>query len=208
MKTGLKILLGVLGLIVALILIIGLTGAKNYDVNRTVEINAPAEVIWPYVSNIKRHAEWSPWVKRDPDMKNEFEGTMGEVGSLNRWEGPVSGKGEQEITELVPNKRVETELRFKEPFESQSDAYILLDEKGETTEVTWGFKGENGFIERVMFTLMSVNLDAQVGGDYEEGLNMLKKIAEDNYAQIVAAREAAEAAAEAEADDEDGASEE
>lgn len=190
MKTVVRILLGVLALLVAVFVILGLTGEKTYDVSRSVQIDATPEAIWPYVVDIQKHTEWSPWAKRDPEMKNEYLGTMGEVGSLNKWEGPESGVGEQEVTAIDPYKSVETDLRFKEPMESESDAYINLEPNQRGTEVTWGFKGENNFVARAMFTIMSIDLDEAVGKDYEEGLAMLKDLSEKKQAEMEAQRAA------------------
>ena len=193
MKTALKILGGILLLALVVFIIMGLTGEKTYDVNRSVQIDAPPEAIFPYVVSLNKQAEWSPWVKRDTEMKNEYIGEEGAVGSINKWEGPVSGVGEQEITAIDPYKGIETKLRFKEPYEDEANAYINLEPNKNGTSVTWGFSGENGFVQRAMFKMMGMNLDEMVGKDYEEGLAMLKDISEKAHAEAEAAR-AAEAA--------------
>lgn len=197
MKTLLRILLGLVGLFLVVFVILGLTGEKTSEVSRSIQIDAPTEVIYPHVSNLQNHQAWSPWAKRDPEMKNEYEGNMGEVGSINRWNGPESGVGEQEVTAIDPYKRVDTKLRFKEPFEDEADAYIILEPNQRGTEVTWGFTGENSFMQRAMFKMMGMNMDDMIGQDYEEGLAMLKDIAEKSNAEIEAKK--AEEAAEAEA---------
>ncbi|MDX1683923.1 MAG: SRPBCC family protein [Saprospiraceae bacterium] len=192
MKTALRILLGIIILIVVVFIIAGLMGDKTYDVNRSVQIEAPPEVVFPFVVNLKKHSDWSPWAKRDTSMTNEYVGNMGEVGSIHKWEGDISGVGEQEITVIEPYKRVETELRFYEPWEDEADAYIDLEPNQRGTEVTWGFSGENSFMQRAMFTLMGMDLDEAVGKDYEEGLSSLKSLAEESYEQIKAAKLAEE----------------
>lgn len=198
MKTALKILGGIILLALVVFIIMGLTGEKTYDVSRSVQIDAPPEAIFPYVVSLNKHAEWSPWAKRDPEMKNEWIGEEGTVGSINKWEGPISGVGEQEITAIDPYKGIETKLRFKEPYESESDAYVSLNAGKTGTEVTWGFKGENGFVERAMFKMMGMDLDEMIGKDYEEGLGMLKELAEKAHAEAEAAKAAEAAMSEAE----------
>lgn len=190
MKTALKILGGIILLALVIFIIMGLTGEKTYDVSRSVQIDATPEAIFPYVVSLNKQAEWSPWAKRDSEMKNEYLGEEGAVGSINKWDGPVSGVGEQEITAIDPYKGIETKLRFKEPYEDEADAYINLEPNQNGTSVTWGFKGENGFVQRAMFKIMGMDLDEMVGKDYEEGLGMLKTLSEKAQADMDAARAA------------------
>lgn len=98
--------------------------------------------------------------------------------------------GSQTVIKIVDNEMVETFLDFKKPFESQANAFVSLADAGAGgTDVTWGFKSENGFMERIIFQFMS--LEEQLGPQYEEGLASLKGLVEKEEA----ARAAAEAAA-------------
>ena len=194
MNRVLRILLIALAILVLLGLFFGLTGDKDYHVKRTADINAPVDVIFPLISNLKKMNDWSPWVAKDPDIVNTYEGDDGTVGSINRWEGNDQvGVGEQEITKIVPNQRVETQLRFKKPYEDQSDSYIEVAPGEGGSSVTWGLTGEIPFMQRVMFGFMRMNLDKAVGPEFENGLAALKGQAEKVYADFQAA-EAAKAA--------------
>jgi hypothetical protein len=112
-------------------------------------------------------------------MKQEFRGTDGEVGFVAYWKGETAdtGEGEQEIKKIVPNERVDTELRFREPFESKADAYLITEDAGPNqTKVKWGFTGSMPRPLNIMLLFMDMN-DA-VGKDYQEGLSSLKSILE------------------------------
>lgn len=195
MKTAVKIIAGIILLALVIFVFLGATGEKSYDVSRSTVINAPADVIFPMVASLKTQTEWSPWVAKDPEMENEFIGDDGTVGSINKWTGPNSGVGEQEVTKLEPNSRIETALRFKEPYEDQADVYFDFEpQDGGGTKVTWGFTGENTFVQQAMFRLMGIDLDAMIGADYEEGLGNLKAMAENAHMEAEAAKAAAEAA--------------
>jgi len=174
METLLYILIG----IVVLIAVLGLIAPKSYDVSRSIDINLPRSEVFNYVRSLQKQDEWSPWGKRDPDMKKQFEGTDGQVGALSKWQGNKEvGEGEQEVTRIVDNERIESQLRFLKPWKSESDAYLqLADNESNGTKFTWGFSGKNKFPMSIMMLFM--NMDKAVGKDFEEGLSSLKEILE------------------------------
>jgi hypothetical protein len=159
----------------ALFLILGLIAPKNYEVNRSIIVNRPLSAVFDYLKYIKNQDDWSPWKKKDPNMKQFFEGTDGEIGFISKWEGDKAvGMGEQEIKRIVENESIETELRFLKPWKSQSDAYLrVVGLDNQQTNVTWGFSGRNKFPFSIFMLFM--NMDKAVGKDFEEGLSNLKQ---------------------------------
>jgi hypothetical protein len=159
----------------ALFLILGLIAPKNYEVNRSIIVNKPLSEVFDYLKYIKNQDDWSPWKKKDPNMKQFFEGTDGEIGFISKWEGDKAvGMGEQEIKRIVENESIETELRFLKPWKSQSDAYLrVVGLDNQQTNVTWGFSGRNKFPFSIFMLFM--NMDKAVGKDFEEGLSNLKQ---------------------------------
>ena len=174
MDTVLYILAG----IVVLIFILALIAPKSYDVNRKITVRKSVPEVFEYLKYLKNQDNWSPWGKKDPNMKKEFVGSDGEIGATSKWEGTKDGgSGEQEITRIVENEVIESELRFLKPWKSQSDAYLRVKEAGAgETEITWGFSGKNKFPMSIMMLFM--NMDKAVGKDFEEGLASLKDILE------------------------------
>src|SRR5687768_15750407 len=119
MKALKYILIGIVCLVV-IICLLGLILPKDYTVARSTVINAPQPVVMDNIKSLKTMDEWSPWSKRDPNIKQEFKGTDGEVGSSNEWEGNDDvGKGKQEISAVTDNT-VDIKLTFLEPWESVS----------------------------------------------------------------------------------------
>ncbi|WP_431136714.1 SRPBCC family protein [Psychroserpens mesophilus] len=174
------ILLYVLGILVLLFILLALFAPKSYKVERSIVINKPLPEVFIYLKHIKNQDFWSPWKKRDPQMKQEFIGTDGEIGFIAKWEGNKAvGVGEQEITSIVDNERVEARLRFFKPWKSESDAITKVEvaEEGKT-KVTWGFSGQNKVPANIFMLLY--NVDKHVGKDFEEGLGSLKEILESN----------------------------
>ena len=170
----------VYGLLAVVLLIVLLTqiAPKNYHVNRSIVVNRPIAEVFNYLKFIKNQDEWSPWKKKDPNMKQEHIGTDGDVGFIAKWEGNKDvGTGEQEIKRIVENETIESELRFFKPWKSQSDAYINVETLSDTeTKVIWGFSGINKPPSNIFFLFF--NIDKTVGKDFEEGLSDLKAILE------------------------------
>lgn len=166
--------LGILG-IVALFVIVGMIAPNDFKVEKSITIDAPASEIHPYVSNLRLQNEWSIWAEMDPDQKETYEGTDGAPGSKHSWEGEITGKGYQEIVSVTP-ARIETNLVFTAPYESQADVYFDLKESGSSTEVTWGFKSEMPFPMNI-FLIFG---DMGVGDDFQKGLENLKAKVENS----------------------------
>lgn len=164
--------------LIFLIIILTLLAPKNYDVSRSITIEKPKKDVFEVLRSLKKQDEWSPWAKKDPNMKKEFKGVDGEEGSVSYWLGNKEvGEGEQEIKKIIDGERIEGELRFMKPFKSESNCYFITDEISEgNTKVTWGFSGKNKFPMSIMMLFMS--MDKMVGKDFEEGLSNLKTIME------------------------------
>ena len=176
MSTLLYILLG----IVLLVFILGMVAQKVYEVNRSIIIDKPLSEVFNYLKFLKNQEDWSPWAERDPNMKKTFTGTDGEVGFISAWESDHKqvGTGEQEVTGIIENEAINSQLRFLKPFKSTSDAYLRVAEASGGTNVTWGFAGTNKFPINIMMLFM--NMEKAIGGDFEQGLAKLKTTLEND----------------------------
>jgi len=169
----------IFAIIIGVLVLLALIAPKKYEVNRSIVINKPRSEVFQYLKYIKNQDEWSPWKKRDPEMKQEFSGEDGTVGFVSKWESDHKqvGAGEQEILSITPNEQIKTELRFLKPWKSQSTAYMKTrDATDGATEVSWGFYGLNKVPMNIM--MLFYNMDKAVGKDFEEGLIELKIVLE------------------------------
>lgn len=161
--------------IIALALIIALFVDKDFNVERKITIKSQSDEVFTYLKSIKNQNDWSVWQQMDPAMEQTYKGEDGRVGFISAWKSTNEdvGEGEQEITMLHYPNRIETELRFKKPFETTSKAYFNITEIGQETEVKWGIQGSTPYPMNIMYLFM--NMDGQIGPDLEEGLKNLKK---------------------------------
>jgi uncharacterized protein YndB with AHSA1/START domain len=175
----LRPLLTVLAAIIVLLLVIAAFVPKDYAVVREVDINRPKNEVFTYLKYLRNHDQFSVWAQMDPAMKKEYRGTDGTAGFVSAWDSQKDevGKGEQEITSVTENERINYELRFIKPFESTCNAYMTTESTSEiTTRVKWGFSGHMNYPMNVMMLFM--NMEKMVGNDLETGLNNLKTVME------------------------------
>lgn len=177
MKVVKRILI-VLAIIIAIPFIIALFVDNNYTVERQITINKPKEEVFNYIKYVKNQNKFSVWSNIDPNMKQEFRGTDGTVGFVSAWDSEDSGvgKGEQEIVGIKENERVDFQLRFIKPFESNAPAYMTTEGNGQQTIVKWGFNGNNKY----PFNFMNLFMESMIGKDLQTGLNNLKNIMENS----------------------------
>jgi hypothetical protein len=178
MKIIKGILITILG-IIALALIIALFITKEYAVERDVVINQTKDTVFNYVKHLKNQDNFSVWAKTDPNMKRTFTGIDGTVGAIAAWESDNKevGVGEQEIKKIKEGEQIDFELRFKAPFESTSEAYMITEAISlNETKVKWGFKGVMDYPMNLMLPFMQ--MEKIIGNDLQTGLNNLKVILE------------------------------
>ncbi|MGV6850506.1 MAG: SRPBCC family protein [Marinibacterium sp.] len=177
MRVILRIIAGLV-LILALLVIASFFLPREVTVSRSIQIDAPAAAVFPYLNSLQKSAEWSPWLERDPNVQLTYSGPEAGVGNTLEWQSdnPNVGSGRQEITLSKPNDRVETALDFG-PMGTAMAYFALLGE-GNTTDVTWGFASDMG--NNPMGRWMGLMMDKWVGDDYEKGLANLKALVEAN----------------------------
>ena len=170
-----------LGIIFAMVLIVALFLKKDYTIEKEIVINKPKAEVFEYIKLIKNQDNYSKWNKLDPNMKKSYKGTDGTVGFVSAWESNNEqvGSGEQEILKIAEGEKIEMKLRFKIPFETENDAYMISENAATNqTKVKWGFHGSFPYPFNIM--KLFINMEKAVGSDLEEGLNNLKTILEKN----------------------------
>jgi uncharacterized protein YndB with AHSA1/START domain len=139
-----KISLLLLALVV-IALVTALFVKQDYSVVREISINKPKKEVFNYLRLLKNQDSFSHWANLDPAMQKNYRGVDGTVGFVSAWKSDKKevGSGEQEIKKITEGERLDYELRFKEPWESKSNAYLSTNAPDSSkTNVTWGFEGK------------------------------------------------------------------
>ncbi|MEX0967895.1 MAG: SRPBCC family protein [Bacteroidia bacterium] len=166
----------VLALFIGLPLLASLFISSQVHVERTAEINAPPEVVFQQVNNLRNWEEWSPWHQIDSNMQLEYTGSGEGTGSSYIWtsEHQDVGNGSLIITKSEPYERIETEMNFMDQGTAYSD--WLFEKTDSGTRVTWSMDSDMG--NNPVGKYMGLLMDSWLGGDFEEGLSKLKEISE------------------------------
>lgn len=176
---AIKKLLFLVAALAALILITALFVKKDFQVTRTITVNERTDQVFDYIQYLEHQNEYAVWMKKDPAIILDSEGEDGEVGYIAKWESKLEeiGSGEQEITAIEDNERIDFELRFESPQKMSALAYMTTEATSQNnTEVTWTFLGSSPYPFNVM--LLFFDAEKTIGPDLEQGLKNLKQILE------------------------------
>lgn len=174
---ALKIIGGIL--LAAVVVVLGLASRQpdQFRIERKIVVAAAPEKVFPYLEDPQKTLEWSPWEKKDPNVKKTFSGAAKGKGAVYEWDGNKEiGAGRLEITEVVALKSVVMDLRFTRPMEDRSTARYDVASVAGGSEITWSMEGKSTFVNKIICTFM--NMDKMVGGEFEKGLSALKEIVE------------------------------
>ena len=167
----------ILVLLIVAVLVIASTKPDIFTVQRSTDIKATAEKIFPFINDFHRWKAWSPYEDKDPAMEKTFGAVSSGKGATYAWSGDRNvGQGNMEIADTVPPLSVQLNLEFVKPFKCRNTVEFSLKPNGSETRVTWAMQGPVPFPAKVMHVF--INMDRMVGRDFEIGLARLKEAAE------------------------------
>ena len=174
----LKIIAIIITVLIVAVLIYAATKPDTFQIQRSINIKAPPEKIFPLINDLHNMQTWSAWEKIDPTMKRTYSGSVNGVGAIYAWEGNREiGQGSMELTESTQHSKVSFNLDFIKPFEGHNTVDFTLQPNGENTGVTQTMNGKSPYLAKVM-CLLFFNQDKMIGDKFDEGLATLKTIAE------------------------------
>jgi len=171
-------------MIIVIVLAVGIVGLVAYAatrpdtfrIERATLIKAPAESVYAILTDLRRGREWSPFERKDPNLKRTFTGPETGVGSALEWEGDMNvGAGKLTIAQATPSK-ILLNLDMRKPMEGRNIIEYALANKGDATQLTWSMHGKMNLIGRIM--CIFINMEKDLGGEFERGLRDLKALVE------------------------------
>jgi len=179
MKTLLKYLIILLILLAVLAIGLMALSPKQLVFDKSITINAPSEMVYNVVNDLKKWDSWSPITELDPDAEYSYTAKTKGVGAKWSWKGNNElGDGSQTIVEAVPNQSIKTELDVR-----SGEAYSNWNfvKEGDKTNVTWGFEGgETSFVMRPFNYLMKKSMTKSYVRGLESIKAMVEKRSQDN----------------------------
>lgn len=170
-------ILGVVVLVLAGFLAYVSTRNGNFRYEKSALIKASPEAIYPYLSDLEKGNEWSPYTRKDPNMKKTIKGDGKSVGSSFEFDGNSDvGAGVIEIKELNPNHSVKLKLTMLKPFKAENDVEYVLVPEADGTRFSWIMSGDGGFLSKLITLL--IDCEKMVTADWGKGFENLKQIVE------------------------------
>ena len=169
-----KTLAWIIGSILFIALALIFFAPTTMHVERTVEINAPASIVWNDIIRFEKFNEWNTWKQMDSTARFTITGDDGSIGATDSWKGSKIGEGKLQHLSMDTYKSVTQKLTFLTPFPSESDVFFNLFEAAGKTKVIWGFDTRYKRPQNVMSLFMKGALET----DFDQGLSNLKSMAE------------------------------
>src|SRR5688572_29238713 len=83
------------------------TRPSEFRIVRTATMRAPASAVFAQVNDFHNWQAWSPWARRDPSMKQTYEGAAAGTGAVYAWAGNREvGKGRMTLIESRPSELI------------------------------------------------------------------------------------------------------
>jgi uncharacterized protein YndB with AHSA1/START domain len=166
-------------ILAAVAVVLGLAAMRpnTFQIARSIDIAAPPAKVFPLIEEFREWTKWSPYEKLDPNMKRTFGAVTRGTGAHYAWEGDKKvGAGNMDITSSKPSSEVAINLNMIKPFQANNKVTFTIAPRSGGSTVTWVMEGASPFMMRIMHLFM--NIDKMVGGQFEEGLQKMKAVAE------------------------------
>jgi hypothetical protein len=170
MRPILRLILGLCALVVILVGV-ALALPSHVTITRSTVINAPESVVFPYLNNVRRFGDWSPWASRDPQLTVSYSGPEQGPGAKVEWTSRKAsvGSGSMEITKSDPNRHIGLAADFNG---LEGTSYYDIAPSGSGSKVTWGMSYDPG--TSPLKRWKGLLLDRYLGAEFRDGLANLK----------------------------------
>ena len=173
---ALKIILIILGVVVAIILVVPLFAPATAIVNSEIDIELTPEQVFSGVASFSNRDAWDPWLEMDSTAVATIQSEPGYVGSTYVWEGERLGTGKMEVDSVVENEFIQSWLWFGDMPEP-SIIQWKFEATDSGTHVVWSYNEETTYpLGRLRMMIGKVFLKKSL----DKGLSNLKAYLEAN----------------------------
>jgi effector-binding domain-containing protein len=164
-------------LLIVLILVLGVIAPKDVTISRSIIVNAQKASVMEQVTRFKNWPAWSPWQEKDSAMLITYSGTDGQPGSGYHWKGDEHKVGEGEMKNIaVSDTGMTFDIDIIKPWTMHMPGSFTVKDTNGATKMTWSVTKHTDYPFNA--SNMFVNIDKYMGGDFEHGLDKLKKVVE------------------------------
>lgn len=175
----LKVLLAIIAALVLAVLVFAMTLPSDISIEREIKINAPQTYTFDYLYDMKNWEDWTVWKDFDSTLTYSYKGKTEGVGAIQIWNGEHSQKASLEITNIVPNEKIEFQLSWDNDETSFSGYITTKQMKDGETRVVWVHYKDVGW--NPFMRILGSMLENVMGPNFEQSLQKLKKKVELQY---------------------------
>lgn len=160
----------------ALFISVGLMLPRDWQVERSITVNATPEYVYPLIANLQTGwPTWNVFDLEDKEGRYTYSHIQEGEGAYRSWRSAKIGNGWQKITAANPKTGIELDT-FLERRQFKMQGKFHFEVQGDKTHVTFTQKGRvgNGIFLRYLIRAMDLGL----GEVMEKSLENLKKTAE------------------------------
>jgi len=152
------------------------------SVERSIEVDAYPEDVFPFINNLRAYSQWSPLYAQIPDAEIIYGGADEGIGQTMAWQGSEGDYpfGSQEIIQSQPGEFVQVKVNLSGREATATHAILLLTTGDGVTVLTKSEIELGGFpyLDRIRTKLRQGRFDDQ----FDQSLMRLKTVSE-NYAK-------------------------
>jgi hypothetical protein len=176
MRPMMRLVMGVVVLI-AILAVVAVGLPPHVMVARSLVINAPESAVFPYLNDLHRFSDWSPWSERDPQLQTTFSGPQEGKGARVDWTSALRsvGTGSMEITDSQPSHSIALLANYNG---LDGTSGYEINPAGAGSKVTWTFGYDTG--SSPLKRWKGLMLDGFVGKEYDAGLRRLEALIEQD----------------------------
>lgn len=162
-----KGLVAVITLLLVAFLGIGFFVPSEWSAERSVDVDAPADAVWPWLADLR---QWDAWAPLGEVKATYPDGTRG-VGARRVWDDAAWGSGEVTVTAMTESETLEYSVLVEGGLTTRGVLSLESSDRG--TRVTWREEGDFGW--NPLLTWFAAGMDSRQGAQLERGLRRLKQ---------------------------------
>lgn len=180
MRRGLAWLAGLAVLLAVVVPALALLQPDRLEVERSIDIDAPATEAIPFVEDFTQWVKWSPWEHVDPNLKRLFGNPFRGMGASYTWSGnDAVGEARLKIRTARLPLGVFIDAGFQRPQRIDGRMAFKFDPLPTGARLTWSLSGPLSFGQRLAAVFESP--DARFAPAFETGLANLKRVVEEEH---------------------------
>ena len=119
---------------IALMVVVSFFLPDKYSVEKSIRINAPIDLVFNQVNDLKNWENWSFFFTRDPNWETRMGTWTNGTNAEMKWRSNKIGNGKLTIIESIPNDKIQVHFNYRRRGDGEG-TYMFREEDDGTTTV-------------------------------------------------------------------------